>query len=163
MMNDERGKGNEGRLVGIFVADAAAGPVRALESANLVVGRGVEGDRYFLGTGAFSRWPGSGRQVSIIEAEALDEIRTTCGTDLRNGEHRRNLVVTGVRLAGLVDKTFRVGAAVLRGERLCLPCKYLQRRVGAAGVFEAMRGRGGLRASVVSGGAVRVGDTGLLG
>jgi MOSC domain-containing protein YiiM len=142
----------------IFVAPAArVDPVR-VESAVAVAGRGLEGDRYYLGIGAFSRWPGEGRQVTLIEAEAVDAVRADAGVDLSDGRHRRNLVTRGVRLADLLGRRFRIGDGVLlRGQRLCAPCRYLDRLVGAD-VYRAMRGRGGLRAEIVTGGVIHVGD-----
>ena len=118
---------------------------------------GFEGDRYANGTGAFSRWPGSGRAVTLIEREAIDAILRESGIDLSRGLSRRNVVTEDIELACLNGKLFRLGDAVLRGARLCAPCRYLERLAGT-GVFDAMRGRGGLRADVVEPGALRVGD-----
>ena len=146
-----------GTLEHIFVAPAARVPPMPVATATAVVGRGLEGDRYFLGVGAFSRWPGEGRQVTLIEAEAVDAIRSEAGVDLSAGQHRRNLATRGVRLADLLGRRFRVGPVLLRGQRLCAPCKYLDRLVGVS-VYRAMIGRGGLRAEVVEGGEIRVGD-----
>ena len=148
-----------GVIEAIYVAPRAKADPSALAQVSAVVDRGLEGDRYFLGVGAFSRWPGEGRAVTLIEAEAVEAIRADTGTDLSDGRHRRNLVTRGVRLPDLLGKTFRVGGAVLRGSRLCLPCRYLERLVAAEGLYDAMRGnRGGLRAEVVEGGEIAVGD-----
>ena len=147
-----------GLIDAIYLAPRAKADPTAVGRVLAVVDRGLEGDRYFLGLGAFSRWPGEGRAVTLIEAEAVEAIRAEAGVDLSDGRHRRNLVSRGVRLPDLLGKTFRVGGAVLRGSRLCLPCRYLERLV-APGLYGAMRGnRGGLRAEVVEGGEIAVGD-----
>ncbi|HEX8913715.1 MAG TPA: MOSC domain-containing protein [Humisphaera sp.] len=146
-----------GTLEGIFIAAAAKVPMVSVPSAVAVVGLGLEGDRYHLGVGAFSRWPGEGRQVTLIEAEAVEAILAEAGIDLREGRHRRNLVTRGVPLDALVGRRFRVGPVVLRGQRLCAPCRYLERMTGD-GTYTAMRGRGGLRTEVIEGGTVAVGD-----
>ena len=147
-----------GIIEAIYVAPGAKADMSAVGRVTAVVDRGLEGDRYFLGVGAFSRWPGEGRAVTLIEAEAVEAIGSEAGIDVSAGRHRRNLLTRGVRLPTLLGKTFRVGDAVLRGSRLCLPCRYLERLV-APGLYEAMRGgRGGLRAEVVAGGTVAVGD-----
>jgi MOSC domain-containing protein YiiM len=138
-----------GTIEGIFIAAAAKAPVQPVQSAVAVVGLGLEGDRYFLGVGAFSRWPGEGRQITLIEAET--------GIDLSVGRHRRNLLTRGVRLDDLVGRRFRVGPVLLRGQRLCAPCRYLERMTGD-GTYAAMRGRGGLRTEVLEGGTIAVGD-----
>jgi MOSC domain-containing protein YiiM len=146
-----------GWVHGIFIADAAKAPMRPVVDVRVLDGLGLEGDRYALGTGAFSRWPGWGRAVTLIEREAIDAIRRETGIDLSGGRSRRNVVTGGIELAGLNGRLFRIGDAVLRGARLCAPCRYLERLTGP-GVSDALRGRGGLRADVVEAGVVRVGD-----
>jgi MOSC domain-containing protein YiiM len=147
----------EGTVRAIYLAPSAgAAPVR-VDEARAVAGRGLEGDRYFLGVGSFSRWPGEGRAVTLIEEEVVEAIRSECGIDLGDGRSRRNLVTAGVALAGLVGKKFRIGEALLRGARLAAPCRYLERRV-APGTYDAMKGRGGLRADVLEGSVIRLGD-----
>ncbi len=142
----------------IFIAKEKGGRLTRLDTVRLVVGRGLEGDRYFDGRGSFSRWPGGGRAVSVIAAEAIDAIAAGHGIDLSNGRHRRNLVTRGVDLDALVNQTFAIGDAILFGNRLCAPCRYLERLV-APGLYEAIKGRGGLRADVVRDGVLAVGDT----
>ncbi len=122
-----------------------------------IPGFGLEGDRYALGVGSFSRWPGLGRQVSLIAAEAIDDVLAETGIDLREGRSRRNLVTRDVRLTDLIGKIFRIGDAVFRGDRECTPCAFLE-RLTERGAFAALKGRGGLRADVISGGLLRVGD-----
>jgi MOSC domain-containing protein YiiM len=147
-----------GHVHSIFITGAAKAALYAVPEVRVLAGGGLEGDRYALGTGAFSRWPGSGRAVTLIEREAIDAILRETGIDLANGQSRRNVVTEGVELASLNGRAFRIGTAVLRGARLCAPCAYLERLAGP-GVFDAMKGRGGLRADVVEPGVVRVGDS----
>ena len=119
--------------------------------------RGLEGDRYFHGRGSFSRWPGEGRDVTLIEREAVDFLLREHGIDLRDGRSRRNITTAGGSLAELNGRKFRIGGAVLRGARECAPCRHLERLI-VAGLFDAMKGRGGLRANILEGGTIRVGD-----
>jgi MOSC domain-containing protein YiiM len=118
----------------------------------------LEGDRYFLGRGSLSRWPGPGRQVTLIEQEVLEAIQHELGIDLGDGRSRRNIVTAGLSLSTLQGHKFRIGTAVFRGVLLCQPCAYLERKTHA-GVFDALKGRGGLRAEVLETGFIRVGDT----
>jgi MOSC domain-containing protein YiiM len=141
----------------IYVTPSAGAAPASVGGASAVAGRGLEGDRYFLGVGSFSRWPGEGRAVTLIEEEVIEAVRREHGIDLGEGRSRRNIVTLGVVLADLVGKRFRLGGALLRGARLAAPCRYLEKRV-APGTYNAMRGRGGLRADVLEGGPVRVGD-----
>ena len=154
---DGRGEATMGAVQAIFIAEKAKAPMRPVPEVRVLEGLGLEGDRYALGIGAFSRWSGWGRAVTLIEREAIDAVLRESGIDLSGGQSRRNVVTTGVALADLNGQAFRIGTAVLRGARLCAPCGYLERLVGP-GVFDALRGRGGLRADVVQPGTVRVGD-----
>ena len=63
----------------------------------------------------------------------------------------------GIRLNELVGKRFRVGDVECLGQRLCEPCRHLE-RLTEDGMLRALAGRGGLRADVVSGGEVAVAD-----
>lgn len=146
-----------GILRGIWISATARDPLVRVTEVRAVPGRGLEGDRYFFACGSFSRWPGKGREVSLIAAEALDAVRTERGIDLREGRSRRNLVTTGIDVADLQERAFRIGTALFRGVRPCAPCAYLE-RITEAGVFEALKGRGGLRADVIEEGILHVGD-----
>ncbi|MGH7223596.1 MAG: MOSC domain-containing protein [Gemmataceae bacterium] len=146
-----------GILRGIWISSTARDPLVCIAEVRVVPGRGLEGDRYFFACGSFSRWPGKGREVSLIAEEALEAVRSEHGIDLREGRSRRNLVTSGIVLADLQERTFRIGTAVFRGIRPCAPCEYLE-RITEAGVFEALKGRGGLRADVIEEGILHVGD-----
>ena len=146
-----------GTVHAIYLAPTAGAAPVGVDEVLAVAARGLAGDRYFLGVGSFSRWRGEGRAVSLIEQEVIDAVARDHGIDLGAGRSRRNIVTRGVALAELVGKTFRVGDALLRGVRPAAPCMYLERRT-APGLMSALRGRGGLRADVIEGGVVRVGD-----
>jgi MOSC domain-containing protein YiiM len=147
-----------GILRGIWISPHARKSLMSVSEVRAVPERGLEGDRYFFARGSFSRWPGAGRAVSLIDEEVLEAIRREHGIDLAEGRHRRNLVVAGVSLPDLKDRTFRIGTAVFRGVRPCAPCRYLE-NITETGVFDALMGRGGFRADVIEEGIVRVGDT----
>jgi len=147
-----------GKLISIYIAPAAVAATQSLEEARVVAGKGLEGDRYFLGQGTFSNNPGSGRHVTLIESEALEALERDSGPHLAPGAHRRNLVTRGVPLNHLVNRDFRVGEVVLRGLRLCEPCEHLE-TLTQPGTKMALLHRAGLRADIVQEGIIRVGDT----
>ena len=72
-------------------------------------------------------------------------------------ETRRNVVTRGIALNHLVGKRFRVGEVLLQGIRLCEPCDHLE-SLTRPGVRQALLHRGGLRAQILEGGVIRVGD-----
>src|SRR5688500_9082 len=85
------------RVVAVFVAPCAGAAPTEIPRVEAVHNVGLAGDRYAAGVGSFSRWPGSGRAVTLIESEALAAIRRECGLDFAGGLHRRNVVTAGVR------------------------------------------------------------------
>ena len=150
------GRTGGGRVEAIGIAGAAEGRMRAVELATAVAGKGLEGDRYAEGAGTFSRRGGSGRDLTLIEAGALAELAAG-GVDLDELEARRNLVVSGIDLDALIGRRFRVGEVECRGARRCEPCAHLE-RLTEPGVLRGLVHRGGLRADLLSGGKIRLGD-----
>jgi MOSC domain-containing protein YiiM len=148
----------EGRVVSIFVASKAGAPMEALDEAKATPGRGIAGDRYFEGTGAWSNHPGEGREITLVELEAIEGLAREKNIALKSAETRRNLVTHGVPLNHLVGKEFQVGDVRLVGIRLCEPCDYLE-KMTTKGVLVGLIHRGGLRANVLTRGLIRVGDT----
>lgn len=147
-----------GGVVSLHIAPGAGAEMRALTEVLAVVGRGIEGDRYFNRTGTYSTHPGTGRAITLIEMEAIEALARDYNVHLAPGMARRNLVTRGVALNHLVGKTFAAGAAVLRGMRLCEPCLHLE-RLTTKGTARGLIHRGGLRAEIVKGGVIRIGDT----
>jgi MOSC domain-containing protein YiiM len=134
----------------IFIAPLKGAPTRGVELVDALAGRGLEGDRYV-------ERPGTDGQVTLIESEHIEAFAQATGFAMRPDMPRRNIVTRGDRLNGLVGKRFRVGKAVFEAFELCEPCRIFQRNTHP----EALRffaGKGGLRARIVSGGVVRVGD-----
>ncbi len=147
----------QGTLVAIQIAASPGAAVRAIPEATAVAGRGLEGDRKFV---ADSKPAGSepGREITLIEREALDALEREYGVAIRPEESRRNLVTLGVALNHLVGRSFRVGDVELRGIRLCEPCGHLE-SLTKPGVRKGLVHRGGLRAQILRGGTLRAGDS----
>lgn len=129
-----------------------------LEAVRAVAGRGLEGDRYLAGGGTYSEKEGPGRQVTLIEVEALDAIEREQGIRLAPEASRRNLATRGVPLNHLVGREFTVGEVRMRGIKLCEPCGYLQRTLGIDHLVQALAHRAGLNAEILTHGEIRVGD-----
>lgn len=148
------------RLEAIYHSPAAGERMRLITEVRLRQGSGLDGDRYAEGRGHWSAWPDrSGMAVTLIGVEDLEALRRETGIDLRDGRHRRNLEVSGGRLADLLGRRFRIGEAVLDGVRPCAPCRYLEGLTSAGAKAGLVRfGGGGLRAEVLVAGRVRVGD-----
>jgi MOSC domain-containing protein YiiM len=116
--------------------------------------QGLEGDRNFLDEPAARS---SGEDLTLIEAEALEAFAAESGTTLEHWQDRRNVLTRGVGLNELVGREFTVGDVRCRGVELCEPCRHLQ----SLTYPEVLRGlvhRAGLRADVLEGGWISVGD-----
>jgi MOSC domain-containing protein YiiM len=146
-----------GRLVGIYTASVAAKPLEANASVRAIEGVGLEGDRYATAAGTYSDRPGPHRQVTFVEREVVAAVNEEAGVELGEDETRRNLVTEGVPLQHLIGQTFRVGDVVFRGIKSAPPCAHLE-RLTRPGVRAALENRGGLRAEIVQGGVLRIGD-----
>lgn len=124
-----------------------------VQSAQAHAGCGLEGDCY-LAPEPVER---AGEDLTLIEAEALEALAAETGIRLSHVESRRNVLTRGIRLNDLVGKRFRVGEAECVGVMLNEPCKRLE-RLTEPGVLRGLVHRGGLRANIVTGGTIVVGD-----
>jgi MOSC domain-containing protein YiiM len=147
-----------GQVVAIYTAAETGAPMQSRDVVEAVAGVGLDGDRYATGGGKYADGTNDGkRAVTLIEREAVAAAGREYDVEIGEHETRRNVVTEGVPLNHLVGRTFRVGAVTLRGLRLAEPCAYLE-GLTRPGMRRALVHRGGLRAEIVEGGTVRVGD-----
>jgi len=147
----------QGFVVSLHVAPVGAAVIQNRDQVEAIEGRGLEGDRYFAGLGTYSRDPGTGRHVTLVEIEAIEGLKRDYGVELAPSQTRRNIVTRGVALNHFVDREFCVAGVRLRGMRLCEPCAHLE-QLTRRGVLRGLIHRGGLRAEILGGGTIRIGD-----
>jgi MOSC domain-containing protein YiiM len=150
--------GFRGEVVALHVAGAAGAPMEERDVVDALAGEGLAGDRYSLGAGTYSDRPGVHRQVTLLEQEEVDAVARDFGIALDLAQTRRNVTTRGVPLAHLVGREFRVGAATLRGVKICEPCGYLQDLLDVRGLVAAFSHRMGLNAEILVSGPIAVGD-----
>lgn len=129
----------------------------ARERVTARAGVGLDGDRYAAGSGHWSPDPRTDRELTLIEAEVLEDLATSDGIRLAPGETRRNVTTRGIRLNGLVGRRFRVGGVDCEGTRLCEPCQYLTDQLGKP-ILRPLVHRAGLRARILTDGEIAIGD-----
>jgi len=151
----------EPRVVSIHIAFSAGAPISSVQNIRAVAGKGLEGDRYYAGLGTYSREPGSGREITLMEIESTEALSRDYGIDIDAAQARRNIVTCHAALNHFVGREFKIGNVVLRGTRLCEPCSHLE-KLTARGIMRGLIHRGGLRAEIVTGGTISVGDEILL-
>jgi hypothetical protein len=149
-----------GVVEAVAIAGRATAPMRVVPGAKALAGRGLQGDRYAEQAGTFSSKTSTARgyDLTLIEAEVLDELVLPDGQRLTYADARRNIVTRGVDLNSLVGRRFRIGEVECLGQRLCEPCAHLE-RLTQPGTLRALIHRGGLRADIVSSGAIATGMT----
>ena len=141
-----------GKVTWIGLRPKRREPLNAVDSVLAVSGHGLEGDHRMTKT------PGSGRQVTLISQEFIEQISGFTGiTPIDPAILRRNIVIAGINLNALRRQRFRVGEALFEATQLCHPCARMEEALGKGGVA-AMIGHGGLCARILEDGVIRLGD-----
>ena len=147
-----------GCVTGIMIASSPFTEMEQRATVRAVPGKGLEGDRYFLGVGTFSPTPQKADfEITLIEQENVEAFAADSGLVFTASHARRNIVTRGIRLNELVGQEFYIGDVRIRGIRLCEPCSHLAKN----SFPEALKGlvhKGGLRAQILSEGEIRVWD-----
>jgi MOSC domain-containing protein YiiM len=103
------------RIEAIFVATKAGESMMRVTEIEAIAGVGLRDDRYATGEGYYA--PSDVCEVTLIEGEVLDTIRTTHGVHVHNGKHRRNIVTRGLALRELEGGRLRIGDVLLEYDR----------------------------------------------
>jgi MOSC domain-containing protein YiiM len=146
-----------GRVEAIHIAAASGEPMASVDRVTAIAGVGLAGDRYASKTGHWSDDVRVDRDITLVEAEVIEDLAATEGIHLAPGETRRNVTTRGIALNELVGRRFRVGEAICEGTRLCEPCQYLTDTVGQP-ILHPLVHRAGLRALILEGGEIAVGS-----
>src|SRR6266516_5329714 len=132
-----------GRVEAVYITVERGHRPHAVEAARAIAGKGLEGNRYFdEGDPA--------RELTLIEAEALEALAAEHGIELDGASSRRNVLTRGVRLNDLVGKRFRAGELECRGVELCEPCTHLQ-SMTQPGIIKGLVHQAGLNAEILVG------------
>lgn len=122
-----------------------------------IAGKGIDGDRYMLGTGTYSKKPEPGRQITIIESEELEAL-IKIGLHCTSNQSRRNIISRGISLNNLVGKKIMVGEVKLMVHRLCQPCTYLEKKLKQPGLKDALWDKGGVKCEILTDGNIKPND-----
>ena len=89
----------------------------------------------------------------------LEAIHVTesAGAPMRALERATLHAGVGIEGDALIGREFLVGSVRCRGERRCEPCAYLEGLIGRP-ILRDFAHRGGLRATILAGGEIAVGD-----
>jgi len=138
----------------IFTAPQRGAPMRSLGEVQALTDGGLDGDRYALAKHRKS----ADYQITLIELEHIEAFAAISGLPLVPDQPRRNLVTLGVDLNALCGRRFLVRDVELEGLELCEPCSLFARRTHREALKFFVH-KGGLRARILTGGLIRVGDS----
>jgi MOSC domain-containing protein YiiM len=141
----------EGTVEQIAIATRHPELPAPVPSVRAEAGHGLEGECHWSAT------PEPGQNITLIAAEALEALHEDTGIELSHEASRRNVLTRGIDLNALVGRRFTVGGVECEGIELCEPCNTLA-KLTEHGVLRGLVHRGGLRADIVSGGEIAVGD-----
>ena len=123
----------------------------AVESLECVAGRGLRGDRFF------DYKPDYKGQITFFAWEDLQQLWAELSvpeSDRDASATRRNVITVGLDLQSLVGKEFEIQGIRFLGSEECRPCYWMDGAIHS-GAEAWMRGRGGLRARILSDGVLR--------
>ena len=147
-----------GIVVALFTVDRRAAPMKKVEQLYALAGRGIEGDRYFLGTGTYSKSPEPGRQVTLIKSEVLESLKNKSEINVKPEESRRNILTQGIEINDLIGTEFYVGTVRLRAHRITQPCLYLEKLLDQPGLYKELWDNGGISCEILSDGVIKERD-----
>ncbi len=153
------------KISAIYICPEKGAPMVSVPKVRAYALRGLEGDRFFLGTGTYSGKPNKGkpnqyvRDVTFISSQAMIDANLKMKSPMLPEETRRNIIVDGdVDLLGLIERNFVFGSVQFRGFEDCTPCKLPGNMVDKNDFIVAYQACGGLRARIVTDGFISVGD-----
>jgi len=139
-------------------------PTTDLAEVEVRAGRGLVGDRYY---GVPAHYEA---QITFFAAEVFEALLAQFGRDdLEPILTRRNVVTRGVNLNQLIGQEFTIlsgsddpsDAISFMGTKPCNPCAWMEAMLGE-GAHAFLRGRGGMRARILTNGILRRGPATLL-
>ena len=131
-------------------------PLVEVRRVECVAGHGILGDRYF---DFRENYKG---QITFFSMEIFRKLEAAFGlTSKSSGVLRRNVIVSDVDLNDLIGADFEIQGVKFRGTGHCKPCYWLDTAF-APGAEDFLQGNGGLRAEILSDGAIEIGDAHLL-
>ena len=118
-------------------------------------GLGLKGDRFH---GYRRDYNG---QVTFFAWETYEAVKHDLGLPaLHPGVFRRNVIVEGMHLNELTGMHFTLGGVEFEGVAEAKPCYWMNAAVGP-GAEQWLRGRGGLRAKIITSGSLHCGPAAL--
>ena len=140
----------KGRVCWIGVRSKHKGKVIKVDKVSADISKGIIGDHY--------QNKSRKRQVTLIQEEHIQVVSNILNINLEPELIRRNIVVSHINLLSLKEKKFKIGEAILKTTGICQPCSRMERNLGPGG-YNSMRGHGGITATIISSGEIKLNDS----
>lgn len=143
-------------VLGIYICPAKGKKMQRVQQVEAIAGKGLKGDRYFLGKGSWNKGRQGERQVTLMNAQFF------LGTPFTYANARRNIFVDGIELPRLIGEDFWIGEVKLHGVKYCYVCDRpgkISRKPEFAKTFWE---RGGIIATITQGGIICTGNEIIL-
>ncbi len=138
-------------FIGHHGAPPGENPAIEVKEIHCVAGKGIEGDRYFDHKENYKG------QITFFQWEVYETLCRECNvTDKPPSVFRRNVITHGVDLNALIGKQFEIQGVEFEGSEEAKPCYWMDQAFGP-GALQRMNGWGGLRARILTDGALRAG------
>lgn len=111
-----------------------------------VASRGIRGDRYFNFKDDYKG------QITFFSLDVFDELCAALNAqDASPAAARRNVITRGFDLNEFIGKEFEIQGVRFYGTQECAPCYWMDGAF-ASGTKDFLKGRGGLRAKILTDG-----------
>ena len=140
------------KIIKIGITESNNKKINEVTVIDLVVGKGVIGDRHF------KDYNDPYNHVSIIESESIDEYNKKYNLSIPYLDFRRNIITRGIRLNNLIDKKILIGNVKLEVVDLCRPCRHLSEKLGIDNIIKEFLRKGGIRCEIINDGKITISD-----
>ena len=125
-------------------------PMREATQANVIPGRGLDTENRKAGR----------REVTLLSAESWTDTCRELGVTVPWYARRANLLIEGIDLGAALGQVMKIGLVRIRIHGETRPCGIMDAQ--QQGLREALKAnlRGGVHGEVLTGGLIRVGDSG---
>jgi MOSC domain-containing protein YiiM len=128
-------------------------PIVFVPEVECIAGKGLVGDRYFDHKQDYKG------QITFFAWETYEDLCRRFGiTDKHPGVFRRNVITRGANLNFWIGREFEIQGVLFEGTQESAPCQWMNQSF-CEGAEAAMKGRGGLRARILTDGLLRVDET----
>jgi len=121
----------------------------AVERIECIAHRGIRGDRFFDYKADYKG------QITFFASEVLAAMTAALGLERADpAATRRNVITTGLDLTALIGARFELQGITFEGVEECRPCYWMNGAFRDERAEAWLRGRGGLRARILSDGVL---------